>query len=528
MPKTKGKNNKKNPPLVLLILDGWGLAKPNRGNAISLAKTPVMDSLWKKYPHTQLQASGKYVGLPEAQYGNSEAGHSNLGAGRVVDQEAVYISKEINAGKFFKNPAFESAFNHLQKNKSDLHIMGMLSNGQSAHSDPDHLLALLTWSRLKKIKNVYLHLFTDGRDSPPHSALKLVEALMRSLKNKEEKNKRTGEWIATIMGRYYAMDRKKDWLRTEAAYNAMVLSQGIKAKSPQAAITESYNRGETDEFIPPYVIHRNGKPIAKIKDNDAIIFFNLRSDRARQLSKPFVQDNFNKQNPKSFKRKKVLKNITFVALTDFGPDLGNISTAYPSPDLLGTLPMAFVDKKQLYIAETEKFAHVTYFFNGGYADPVAGEKRTKIDSPKVRSYDETPEMSVKKITAEVLTVLNKFDFIAVNFANPDMIGHTGNLKAAIKAVEIVDTCVGKIQKAVLKFDGTLIITADHGNIEKMIDLKTNEIYTEHTSNLVPFIIVSKNKITKSLKRGVLGDVAPTILKLMKIKKAKEMSGKTLF
>lgn len=520
------KNNKK--PLVLLILDGWGLAKKSPANAIEQAKKPNFDELWQNYPHTQLSASGKDVGLPSDQVGNSEAGHMNMGAGRVVDQDAIFISKEINTGRFFKNPAFEAAYDHIQKNKSDLHIMGMLSNGSSAHSDPDHLWALIVWARRKKIKNVYLHLFTDGRDSPPHSALKSVEAIMRGLKNKETKGRRTGEWIATIMGRYYAMDRKKDWKKTEAAYNAMILAKGVTAKSPQAAITQSYNRQETDEFIPPYVIKRNGQPIAKIKDNDAIIFFNLRSDRARQLAKPFVQQNFNELNHGTFKRKKTLKNIVFVAMTDFGPDLGPILTAYPSADLIGTLPMVLKNYKQLYIAEKEKYAHVTYFFNGGYADPVAGEDRILIPSPDVVSYDQKPEMSVYQITERVIQELSKYQFITVNFANPDMVGHTGNIKACIKAIEHVDKCLGQVKAAVIAKSGTLIVTADHGNADKMLDLQTGEMYTEHTGNPVPFIIIEPKKTNRKLKRGRLADIAPTILKLMKVKKAREMRGKELF
>jgi 2,3-bisphosphoglycerate-independent phosphoglycerate mutase len=520
------KSKQKKPPLVLLILDGWGLADKSPANAIEQAKKPNFDDCWQNYPHTKLEASGKAVGLPADQFGNSEAGHMNMGAGRVVDQDAVLISKEINTGRFFKNPAFEAAYEHIQRNKSDLHLMGMLSNGSSAHADPDHLWALLSWARRKKIKNVYLHLFTDGRDSPPHSALKSVEALMRGLKNKETKAGRTGEWIATIMGRFYAMDRKKDWSRTERAYNAMVLAKGITAKSPQAAITQAYNRGETDEFIPPYVIKRNGKPVAKIKDKDAIIFFNLRSDRARQLAKPFVQEKFCNMNKGCFVPKKTLKGIDFVAMTDFGPDLGPILSAYPSADLAGTLPMVLYGYKQLYIAEKEKYAHVTYFFNGGYADPVAGEDRAVIPSPDVVSYDQKPEMSVYKITSRVLKELAHYQFICVNFANPDMIGHTGNVKAGIKAVEACDKCLGKIKQAVLAKQGTLIITADHGNADKMLDLETGEMYTEHTNNPVPFIIVDSRSI--KLKKGKLGDIAPTILKLMKIKKAKEMKGKELF
>jgi len=528
MPK-KINSKKKKPPVVLLILDGWGLAKPSKANAIEQAKKPNFDYCWNNYPHTKLKASGKYVGLPPDQFGNSEAGHMNMGAGRIVVDDSVLISHEINSGKFFKNPAFESVHKHIQKNNSDLHLMGMLSNGQSAHADPDHILALLSWSRRKKIKNVYLHLFTDGRDSPPHAALKLTEAIMRGLKNKEIKGKRSGEWIATVIGRYYAMDRKKDWKKTEAAYNAMVLGKGVYAKSPQAAITQSYNRGETDEFIQPYVIKRNGKPIATIKDKDAVIFFNLRSDRARQLAKPFVQDNFNTlQNPNAFKRKKVLKDITFVALTDFGPDLGPIITAYPSEDLSGTLPMVLGISDHLYMAEKEKFAHVTYFFNGGYSDPVAGEDRIMIPSVNVKSYDKKPEMSVFKITNHLLKHLSNYEFICVNFANPDMVGHTGNIKACVKAIEACDECLGMVKKAVLAKKGTLIITADHGNAEKMLDLDTGEMYTEHTDNPVPFIVVGPDKNNIKLKNGKLGDIAPTILKMLNIKKVKEMKGKYLF
>lgn len=528
MPTQKTKKSKE--PMVLLVMDGWGIAKKNKGNAIELAKKPNFDSFCEKYSYTELEASGKYVGLPPGQQGNSEAGHMNIGAGRVIDQDSVHISKAINTGQFFKNPAFMAAKKHVDKYKSDLHIMGMLSNGQSAHSDPDHMIALITWARLQKIKNVYLHIFTDGRDSPPFSSLKMVEALLRSLRNKENKNKtsRSGEWIATIMGRFYAMDRKKDWARTGAAYHAMVSADGMKAISPQEAITQSYNRKETDEFIPPYVIERSGKPIAKIKDNDAVIFFNLRSDRARQLAKPFVQQEFNKLNPGSFKRKKVLKNLLFVAMTDFGPDLDSILTAFPAEDLTGTLPMVLKNKKQLYIAEKEKYAHVTYFFNGGYADPVGGEDRVMVESPAVAKYDLRPEMSVAEITARVIENLDKYDFIVINFAIPDMTAHTGNVKACIKSVEVIDEQLGKLKEEILKRKGTLVITSDHGNAEKMLDLETKEMYTEHTTNKVPFIIIEKRSSKRRLSEGSLGDVAPTILKLMDIKQPKKMTGESLF
>ncbi len=519
----------KKPPFVLLILDGWGIAPMNRGNAVELARKPNFDYLWKNYPHTLLQASDGFVGLPPLQHGNSEAGHMNIGAGRVVDQDAILISKEINSGRFFRNPAFAAACTHIKKYHSDLHIMGMLSNGQSAHSDPDHLLALLACARVHKVKNVYLHLFTDGRDSPPHSALKLVESLMRQLKNKKVGNTYSGELIATVIGRFYAMDRKKEWSRTEAAYNAMVLGKGKFAKSPQEAITQAYNRGESDEFIPPYVIKKNGKPLGKIKDNDAIIFFNLRSDRARQMAKPFVQDKFNTvANPGAFERKKVLKNLLFVAMTDFGPDLDSILTASPPIDVFNSLPFVLKNTRQLYIAEKEKYAHVTYFFNGGYSQPPDGADWLMVPSPNIDSYDKTPAMSVAKIVQQVKKYISCYDFITINFANPDMVGHTGNLKACIKAVEYADKYLGEIFKEVKKRKGTLIVTADHGNAEKMIDLDTGEIYTEHTSNPVPLILAEYKRRKVTLKKGKLGDIAPTILKLMDKKKAKEMAGKTLF
>ena len=523
---THGKNGKRK-PFVLLILDGWGLAKKSKANAIELAKKPTFDRLWNTFAHTKLDASGRAAGLPPTQPGNSEAGHMNIGAGRIVEQDSVVIDKEINSGKFYNSPAFEAAYDHGIKYKSDLHIMGLLSNGKSPHSDPDHLLALIIWARLKKVKNVYLHLFTDGRDSPPHSALKMVEALMRSLHNQETARGRSGEWIATIMGRFYSMDRKKSWDRTQLAYNAMVMGRGVYTKSPQAAITQSYNRNETDEFIRPYVIKRKGKAIATIKNNDAIILYNLRSDRARQLAKPFVQEEFEKMNQGGFKRPKKLKNLLFVAMTDFGPDLGNIITAYPSADIKNTLPMVIDGRKQLYIAEKEKYAHITYFINGGYADPVAGEDRIMIPSPDVRSYDQKPEMSIYKITDRVLSELTKYDFIAINFAIPDMVAHTGNLQAGIKSVEHIDLCLAELSKSILALGGTLIITSDHGNGDKMLDLETGEMYTEHTDALVPFILVQQGKKHR-LRRGKLGDVAPTILKLMAIKQPSEMTGEPLF
>lgn len=498
--------------VVLLILDGWGLGKEDNGNAIYLAKTPFIDSLYQKYPWTEVCASGRCVGLPPEQVGNSEAGHQNLGGGRIVDQDVIKISKHINTGEFFKNSAFLAAINEAKEKKSAVHIMGMLSNGQSPHSDPDHLLALLTLMRRKQVGKVYLHLFTDGRDSPPRSALKSIEALERFLQ--------PNEIIATVIGRFYAMDRKKEWSRTMMAYNAMVLGVGHKAKSPQEGITRAYNADVTDEFIEPIVLYSNGKMVRRIQDYDSVIFFNLRSDRARQMAKPFVQKEFESLNPGALARQKELKDIVFTAMTDFGPDLDGILSAFPSEDLHDTLPMALKEKKQVYIAEKEKYAHVTFFFNGGYADPVAGEARISISSPNVLSYDKTPAMSTAKITAKIMDSLKKFDFICANIACPDMIGHTGNLRAGIKTAEAVDGYVKKITQACIKIGADLIITADHGNLESMLNLETGEIITEHTTNPVPFILISKDfpKSTKLKSGKKLGSVAPTILKIFGIKK----------
>lgn len=522
------KVTKNNLPMILIILDGWGLAKPDKGNAVTLAKTPVMDGLVKNYPYTKLEASGKFVGLPPGQDGNSEAGHMNIGAGRIAEQDVVRISKNINNGTFFKNPAFMEAVRHVEKNKSQIHLMGMLANNMSAHSDPDHLLALITLLKKKGINNVNLHLFTDGRDSPKYSSIKLIHEL--------EKTFTSGETVNTIIGRFFAMDRTKKWARTEKAYNALVLG-GCKgdecnlSKDAETAITEAYNRGENDEFIEPYIITKNNKPTARISDNDSVIFFNLRSDRARQIAKVFVQKDFNEKNPGSFIRKKVLKNLRFVAMTDFGPDLDHILSAFPSPDITETLPVELADFRQLYIAESEKYAHVTYFFNGGFPDPVVGESRILIESPDVKSYDETPAMSTKKLTEAVIKNLQEknFDFTVLNIAAPDMVGHTGNLLAGIKCCEEVDRYLGEIVDAYLKANGTLIVTADHGNVEEMINLKTGEINTEHTTNPVPFIVI-KNHFEEKIKLradGVLGDVAPTILDLMGVVKPKTMGRNSL-
>lgn len=507
----------KRKPVVLVILDGWGVTDEKRGNAITLAKTPVIDEIWRKYASTLLSASGKDVGLPPGQNGNSEAGHMNIGAGRIVEQDSVLISRSINDGTFFRNAAFLTAIGHVRQYKSNLHLIGLLTAEQSAHADPDQLLALLTLFRLRDVNNIHLHLFTDGRDSYQYLAVKLLERLKKILINHEK--------IVTICGRFYAMDRNREWERTKLAYEALVLGKGHQVKSAQEAVLQAYNRQENDEYIKPTVVSPRGRKEGRISDNDTVVFFNLRSDRVRQLTKAFTQKKF-----EGFERDKVLKNLCFVTLTDFGPDLPGVLSAYPARFIKNTLPFALESVKQLYIAETEKYAHMTYFFNGGYDHSVAGEDRIIINSPHVYSYKEKPEMSANKITEVIVKGIKEeqYDFIAVNYANPDMVAHTGDLNACIKAVESVDRYLGQIKKAVLEKDGTMIITADHGNIEEVIDIGTDQIDTAHSGHPVPLIIVNKNipKETK-VQKGVLADIAPTILYMMDIKKPKEMNNKIL-
>jgi len=513
---------KKNLPLMFLILDGWGIWDKKKGNAIAKGKTPVIDNLYKKYPNTLLQASSKDVGLPLGQPGNSEAGHMNIGAGRVVEQDAVVISKSINNGTFFKNPAFLQAARHAEEHNSDIHLMGLLSDGSSPHSDNDHLIALLSFFISRTKQNICLHFFTDGRDSPPFAAIKILSQYVSIFDTDRIK-------VASIMGRFYAMDRKKSWARTKLAFEALAEGKGLLANSAVEAINTAYNRGESDEFIKPSVIvDENKKPIGPINTNDSLIFFNLRSDRARQLTKVFAQDDFTKKNPKSFKLAKKIDNLLFVALTDFGPDLGGVLTAYPGIDIPDTLPMALKDIRQCYISETEKYAHVTYFFNGGYDHPLSGEDWINIPSKDVDSYAKAPAMSTNEMTKQILLDLknDKYDFVTANFAAPDMVGHTGDLKAGIKAVEAVDKAVGQIIKATLAKNGTIVVTADHGNVEEMINLETDEIDTEHSVNPVPFIIVNHHNF-KLRKDGKLANIAPTILDIIDIKKPKLMNEKSL-
>lgn len=510
---------------ILIIMDGWGIADPKqKGNAITPQTAPNYFNWLKKFPNTKLQASGEAVGLFRGQEGNSEAGHMNMGAGRVVKQDALYITDAIKDRTFFKNNAFSQAVFHIKKYNSAAHLMGLLSNHNSAHSCPEHIYALLDYFREQGIKKVFLHLFTDGRDSGQHDAPHHLKKLEQHLYGNER--------IATVMGRFYAMDRNKDWERTRRAFEAIVAGRGIcSATSASEAIIQAYNRGETDEFICPTTIKNDSQPIATVNNHDAVFFFNLRSDRTRQLTKAMVQPNFEKNNNgHAFKRVKIPKCIRFVAMTDFGPDLPHVLTAFPSRDIKNTLPVALCPRHQLYMAESEKYAHVTYFFNGGYAEHFCNEYWVKVKSVEVDSYASAPEMSAKVITDLVVRAIKRsdFDFICVNFANPDMVGHTGDFEAGKIAVKAVDRGVEKIIKALLHSGGEGIITADHGNVEEMINLKTGEIDTEHSVNPVPFILIGKPYKDVRLKKGKLADIAPTILKMMKVDKPKEMTGKPLF
>lgn len=517
---------------LLVILDGWGVADPkNKGNAITPKTAPNYYRWLKKYPHTQLEASGVAVGLFKGQEGNSEAGHFNIGAGRVVKQDALYVSAAIKDGTFFKNGAFHQALHHVRKYKTSVHLMGLLSNHNSAHSTPEHLYALLDLLHQEGIKKVYLHIFTDGRDSGQHDALKHLKKLRSHLYGTEE--------IATVMGRLYGMDRNKNWERTKKAYAALVLGQGRKVASVEEALVQAYNHEESDEFVAPSVIIQGDRPVATIRDNDAVFFFNLRSDRARQIAKTFVQPNFEKMNPGSFTRQRRPKNIRFVALTDFGPDLPNMLTAFPGRDVPDSLVQTLCPRRQLYVAESEKFAHITYFLNGGYAQHFCDEQWVKIASDRVQDFEIDPRMKARHIGNYVVRAIEsgQFEFIAINFANADMVGHTGNFIAGCLAISAVDEALAKIVAATQKAGATCVITADHGNAEEMLNLKTSAIDSEHSINLVPCLIITSPARAKAfglslsrrtLRRGKLADVAPTILKIMGIKKPSIMTGKSLF
>ena len=502
---------------MLMILDGFGENPNNEGNAVNLAKKPNIDKLRKICPVSHIDASGAAVGLPDGQMGNSEVGHTNIGAGRIVYQKLTKITKSIEDGDFFSIPEFTEAIENVKKNNSKLHIMGLLSDG-GVHSHQRHLYGLLELARRKGLdNNVFIHAFMDGRDTLPASGEGYIQELQEKMQEKG-----VGK-IATIAGRYYAMDRDKRWDRVEKAYNAIVRGEGVLAKDPIQAIEESYQKEVFDEFVVPTVItDANDKPLAKVENGDSVIFFNFRPDRARQLTRAIVDDKFD-----GFKTDKL--DIDFVCMTEYDDTIPNVKVAFKSEELVNTFGevVSKLGKKQLRIAETEKYAHVTFFFNGGREEPYPGEDRILVNSPKVATYDLQPEMSAYEVTEKVVEAINskKYDSIILNFANTDMVGHTGNIDAAIKAVEAVDKCVGEIVEAVQKQNGVLLITADHGNAEQMIDYKTGEPLTSHTTNLVPLILVGMENV--ELKDGRLCDLAPTMLDIMEEQKPKEMTGESL-
>ena len=504
-------------PTVLLILDGYGERKEKEGNAIALAKTPVMDRLKKEFPYVEGQASGLFVGLPDGQMGNSEVGHMNMGAGRIVYQELTRITKSIQDGDFFENKALKAAVEHCKKEDSALHFMGLVSSG-GVHSHIEHIYGLLELAKRAGLKKVYLHAFLDGRDTPPDSGKSFLLAVEKKMQELG-----VGE-IATISGRYYAMDRDKNYDRVEKAYRAMVDGTGEKASSVEAAIDASYAKKVYDEFVLPTVIEKDGA-VHTVSDGDAMIFFNFRPDRAREICHAFCDDDF------SFFERGARKNIFFVCFTDYDPTIPNKHVAFEKEEIHNTLGevVSNLGKNQLRIAETEKYAHVTFFFNGGKEEPYENEDRILVPSPKeVPTYDLKPEMSCYTVTEKLTEAIRsgKYDLVVANFANPDMVGHTGVLPAAIKAIEVVDECMGKVVDAVESMHGNLFILADHGNADIMIDEKTGEPYTAHTTNPVPFILVSEEK-HKLREGGCLADVAPTLLELMGIPQPKEMTGKSL-
>ena len=502
---------------MLMILDGFG-DNPNKdGNAIKLANTPNIDKLMKKYPNTDIYTSGKYVGLPDGQMGNSEVGHTNIGAGRIVYQELTRITKSIEDGDFFSNQELIAAIENCKKNNSKLHILGLVSDG-GVHSHIRHLYGLLELAKRRDFEDVYVHCFLDGRDTPPASAEGYIIKLQEKMQEKG-----IGK-IASISGRFYSMDRDKRWQRVQKCYDALVKGEGLKANSAVKAIEDSYQKEVFDEFVEPTVICNGEEPIAKIEENDSVIFFNFRPDRAREITRAIVDKEFNE-----FETKKM--NVYFVCFTNYDETMPNVHIAFKKETLHNTFGevVSKAGLTQLRIAETEKYAHVTFFFNGGEEKQYPGEDRILVPSPKVETYDQKPEMSAYEVTDKVVEALenDKYDAVILNFANTDMVGHTGSLEAAIKAVEAVDECVGRIVKVIEEKKGNLLITADHGNAEQMIDYKTGEPHTAHTTNPVPIILITDNPNYKLKENGKLADLAPTMLELMGLEKPEEMTGESL-
>jgi 2,3-bisphosphoglycerate-independent phosphoglycerate mutase len=505
-------------PLALIILDGWGIRSECTANAVCQARTPHLDALTAAYPTTRLNASGLSVGLPDGQMGNSEVGHLNIGAGRIIYQDLTRISKSISDGDFFANPVLCTAMARIKAAGGRLHLLGLLSDG-GVHSHNTHLYALVELAGREGLAEVCIHAFTDGRDTPPLSAAGYLDELERELT-------RLGlGQVATVIGRYYAMDRDNRWERIEQAWRAMVLGEGEAVTSSAAAIAAAYAAGETDEFVKPRVIQQSGLPVGPIGDGDGIIFFNFRADRAREMTRSITQPGF-----AAFGRSQVPQLSAFVCMSEYDETF-NLPVAYPSesyPDLLGTV-VSRAGLKQLRIAETEKYAHVTFFFNGGEEAPNPGEDRVLIPSPKeVATYDQKPAMSAVEVTDEVVRRVAEGDYalIVLNYANPDMVGHTGILPAAVAAMETVDACVGRVVDAILTAGGVALVTADHGNCEQMDDGQGSP-HTAHTANLVPLILVDPERRGIRLREGILADIAPTILELLELPQPAAMSGKSL-
>lgn len=506
-------------PMVLVILDGYGYREDQQDNAIFNAKTPVMDALWAKRPHTLIDASGLEVGLPDRQMGNSEVGHVNLGAGRIVYQDLTRLDVEIKQGTFFSNPALTAAVDNATNSGKAVHIMGLLSAG-GVHSHEDHILAMVELAAQRGAEKIYLHAFLDGRDTPPRSA-------ESSLKRFEDKFAELGKGrVATIIGRYYAMDRDNRWDRVEQAYNLLTQAKGeFQADSAVAGLQAAYARDENDEFVKATVIRAEGQADSAMVDGDALIFMNFRADRAREITRAFVNADFD-----GFARQKVVQLSDFVMLTEYAADI-KTTVAYAPASLANTFGewMAKHDKTQLRISETEKYAHVTFFFNGGVEESFAGEDRILINSPKVATYDLQPEMSSAELTEKLVAAINsgKYDAIICNYPNGDMVGHTGVFEAAVAAVETLDNCIAQVSEAVESVGGQLLITADHGNAEQMRDPATGQAHTAHTNLPVPLIYVG-DKTVKAVDGGKLSDIAPTMLALMGMEIPQEMTGKPLF
>ena len=505
-------------PVVLMILDGYGLNSSTKGNGVALAKTPVMDKLMAEYPYVKGYASGLAVGLPDGQMGNSEVGHLNMGAGRIVYQELTRITKSIEDGDFFENTELLGAIENCKKNNSDLHLYGLLSDG-GVHSHITHVFALLELAKRNGIKNVYVHCFMDGRDTAPDSGKDFIAKLYDKM---EELG--VGE-IASVTGRYYAMDRDNRWDRVEKAYRALTLGEGNQAACGKCAIKASYESGKTDEFVEPTVITKDGNPVGVIKDKDSVICFNFRPDRAREITRCFCDDEFT-----GFDRGS-RKDVYYVCFTDYDVTIPNKYVAFKKEKITNTFGefLAANNMTQARIAETEKYAHVTFFFNGGIEEPNKGEDRILVKSPKVATYDLQPEMSALEVCDKLCEAIrsDKYDVIIINFANPDMVGHTGVVDAVIKAIETVDACVGRAVEAVKEKDGVMFICADHGNAEVLVDENTGEPYTAHTTNPVPFILVNYDNEYTLKENGKLCDIVPTLIDIMGMEKPAEMTGQSL-